>query len=730
MPFQPRTGWPANTSSPTDRARLALRTCLAALIAAAPLPLAAQDPDAPPSLEDLIPDSAVDNPDAWAEQGTDGPATVETDALSELEAETPIAEMPGMTVAWPEEVELDPLEELEPEEDIQFAELLEEAPQIAFDEAEIDAISASLVLGFPQKEPPFSERGDFVDRFAALSTIEELDEGDENVALLAARARKDQELLETLLRVYGYYDGEILRTIGSLEAGEEVASQRPQVRFDIIPGPRYTYGAIDLGALDTAPDAPALRDSFNIRVGDYLQSDTIMAERFNLDRALGETGYAFAEIDEPELLIDHERVEGDLTLPVRPNGKYVFGGIVGNDEEFLSSRHLATIARFEEGDVYKRSLAFDLRRAITATGLVSTVGVEAREVKAPQGDEPGVVAMDVTMERAKVRTISGAIGYGSEEGIRVQASWEHRNFFPPEGALRVRTVLGTREQMFGVTVRKNNFGGRDKVLTADAYASSVDTVAYDADTVAVAATYERLSTLLFQKPFSWAVGGGVIATDERNRVRGGIPRPRQTYLIGGVFGRFTIDTSDSILDPTRGFRVTGYLAPETSRSEGEQYYYLRNQVDAAYYQSVGERLVVAGRLRFASIQGAGLAGIAPSRRLYSGGGGSVRGYGYQAIGPKNDLLEPTGGRSLVEASLEARIGTGFLDGAVSIVPFVDAGSVSIETIPDFRFIKFGAGVGVRYATGFGPIRLDVGIPLNPDPDDSAVGVYISLGQAF
>ena len=650
--------------------------------------------------------------------------------MSELEAETPISDIPGMSVAWPEDIELDSMEPLEPEEDIEFVQLLEDAPQIAFDEAEIEELSDTLVLGFPQKEPPFSERGDFVDRFEALSTIEELGDGDENVAQLAARAKKDQELLDTLLRVYGYYDGEIIRTIGTREAGDETAAQRPRVRFDVIPGPRYAYGVIDLGDLDTAVDAIILRESFGIQAGDYLQSDTILTERFDLDRALGETGYAFAEIDEPELLIDHERVEGDLTMPVRPNGKYVFGDVVSNDEEFLSSRHLATIARFDPGDVYKRSLEFDLRRAITATGLVSTVGVEAREVVPPSGDEPGVVAMDVTMERAKLRTISGAIGYGSEEGIRVQASWEHRNFFPSEGALRLRGILGTREQLVGVTFRKNNFGGRDKVLTADAYASSVDTIAYDADTVALTGTYERTSTLLFQKPLAWGVGAEILATDERNRVIGGVPRPRQTYFIASVFGRATIDTSDSLLDPTRGFRLTGFLGPETSRTGGQQYYYLRNQVDASYYQSIGEKTVIAGRLRFASIQGSELTGIAPSRRLYAGGGGSVRGYGYQAIGPKNDFLEPTGGRSLVEASLEARIGTGLFDGALSVVPFVDAGSVSIDTIPDFRFIKFGAGLGVRYATGFGPIRLDVGIPLNPDPDDSAVGVYISLGQAF
>ncbi len=719
-----------NTRSRIDRAALSLATCLAALALVEATPLTAQDSGTPSSIEELIPDSAVENPDTWAEQGTDGEVAPATDAMSELEAETPISDIPGMSVAWPEDIELDSMEPLEPEEDIEFVQLLEDAPQIAFDEAEIEELSDTLVLGFPQKEPPFSERGDFVDRFEALSTIEELGDGDENVAQLAARAKKDQELLDTLLRVYGYYDGEIIRTIGTHEAGDETAAQRPRVRFDVIPGPRYAYGVIDLGDLDTAVDAIILRESFGIQAGDYLQSDTILTERFDLDRALGETGYAFAEIDEPELLIDHERVEGDLTMPVRPNGKYVFGDVVSNDEEFLSSRHLATIARFDPGDVYKRSLEFDLRRAITATGLVSTVGVEAREVVPPSGDEPGVVAMDVTMERAKLRTISGAIGYGSEEGIRVQASWEHRNFFPSEGALRLRGILGTREQLVGATFRKNNFGGRDKVLTADAYASSVDTIAYDADTVALTGTYERTSTLLFQKPLAWGVGAEILATDERNRVIGGVPRPRQTYFIASIFGRATIDTSDSLLDPTRGFRLTGFLGPETSRTGGQQYYYLRNQVDASYYQSIGEKTVIAGRLRFASIQGSELTGIAPSRRLYAGGGGSVRGYGYQAIGPKNDFLEPTGGRSLVEASLEARIGTGLFDGALSVVPFVDAGSVSIDTIPDFRFIKFGAGLGVRYATGFGPIRLDVGIPLNPDPDDSAVGVYISLGQAF
>ena len=108
----------------------------------------------------------------------------------------------------------------------------------------------------------------------------------------------------------------------------------------------------------------------------------------------------------------------------------------------------------------------------------------------------------------------------------------------------------------------------------------------------------------------------------------------------------------------------------------------------------------------------------------------MRGYGYRQIGPLNDTGDPLGGRSLVEFSLEARIGTPLMDGAISVVPFVDAGSVGLDPVPDFDTIKYGAGVGVRYDTGFGPLRLDVAVPLNPGPNDNWIAVYVALGQAF
>lgn len=719
----------------------ALCALAAGLLAAQPA--FAQDPQALPRLEDLIPDSAVENPEDWAasQEGVEDstpeqePDTGEDAAAFDLvtgqvpDAQTPLEPIPEIAVDWPEDLDLPDIDIPDTSDDIRFAE-----PEITTSPIDsnrfVERVNDELVLAFPSDPDAFTVRDDFIDRFEALSTIKELNGDGDNIALLAARARADEELIVDMLRVYGYYDSQVIRSVAAPEERGDAASETGQVRFDIVPGVRYRFGAINLGDLESAPDAATLRAAFAIQSGDPLSSDAIVEEKEDLDIALGEQGYPFAEIGESQLLIDHRRSEGDLTLPMSHNGKYRFGDVVSSLPDFLSGSHLAKIARFEAGDVFQRSLEADLRRAILATGLVSSISITPREVVAPANGDAGVVALDVDMTKAPLRTITGAIGYGSEEGIRVQASWEHRNLFPPEGALKVRGILGTREQLAGVTFTKNNFGGRDRIFSLDAYATTFDSDAVDARTVALVGSYERTSTLLYQKKLGWAVGAEILATDERNRIVSGIARPRRTFFIGSLSGRVTYDTSDSLLNPMEGFRLTAYAAPEISRTAGQEFFYVRLQGDASIYQKVTDNVVLAGRARVASIRGGELFGVAPSRRLYAGGGGSVRGYGFQAIGPANDLGEPTGGKSLVELSAEARIKTGFFDGALSVVPFFDLGSVSIKENPDFRFVKYGAGVGIRYETGFGPIRVDVGVPLNPGPQDSPVAVYVSLGQAF
>jgi len=700
-----------------------------------------------PDIDDLIPQEAIDNPEEWATRGV-------TNAPTEDAEVTPVPAVPAQplpvgdeTPAAPFDLEaaLDALSVIEPaplEPDPAaptFATI--DAPDLVeLPDLEQFELSDELVLAFPANRERFPEEDEFIDRFKALSAIEALESGAETIPQLAARARSDEALLTQILRNYGYYSAEVIhqlsggrRSFGENggDSAEPSVDADPKVRFDILPGSQYRFGRIDLGALDTLtdPDGSAMRDAFAIRPGDPLYSDRIVARQGELRIALGETGYPFAQVGEPELLVDHARQEGDLTLPVQPNGKFSFSEIVSSDPDFLSAEHLGRIARFEAGDGYQTSLQSDLRRAILATGLVSSVAITPRELTPPRDGEPGEVALDVDMERAPLRTISGAIGYGTEDGFKLEAGWEHRNLFPPEGALRLRGIIGTREQLASVSIRRNNFRARDQILTFDAYASDIETEAVDARTVALRGSFERVSNLLFQKPLSWQIGAELLYTDERNRVSSGVVRARQSYLIGGLFGSATIDASDDLLDPTNGYRVTGFLAPEVSRSLGQDSYYLRAQVDASTYRDVG-RVVLAGRVRGATIQGADPLDIAPSRRLYAGGGGSVRGYGFQGIGPRDTFDQPTGGGSLVEGAIEARIQTGLLGGAFEIVPFLDAGSVSTGSTPDFDQVQFGAGLGVRYKTSFGPIRVDVGVPLNPTEFDRPVVVYVSLGQAF
>jgi len=726
VPKTIRRACSANTNSPdTTSALTRVTSALAAALALAAQPVFAQDA---PSLEDLIPDSAVDNPEEWAQDGVTSEAAEQENTPLPLDPAAPLAEMPQVTIPWPDQVELPQLAPLEPEEPIVFASFEEQIPPIPLGSEE--RISEELVLVFPSDTTLFPERDEFLDRFKSLSTIEQLDD-EGNLARLRVQARNDEALLQQMLRVYGYYDAQVIRSVGEVDEEVEADLQQPAARFDVIPGVRYKFDTVDLGNLSaTGDDFEALRATFEIYPGDPISLDAIEMEQADLDTALGETGFPFAAIAEPDLLIDHDRVEGDLTMPVEPGGQYNLGVVTSDLPDFLSGEHLTQIARWDSGDLYRRSDEMDLRRAILATGLVGSVALTPVVVEEPVGDQPGLVNMAASLEPGPLRTLTGGIGYGTETGIRVDGSWEHRNFFPSEGMLRVRGTVGTQEQLLGVTVRKNNFTGRDRILTLDAYASTIDYDAYDARTISAIGTFERVSTILFQKRLSWSVGVELVATQESELDSDGNALERETYFVAALPLFAQLDTSDSLLDPTSGWRLSGNLSPEISDNDGVQSFYLRSQVDASYYQSIGENTVLAGRVRVASTPGAEIAGIAPSRRVYAGGGGSVRGYGFREIGPRNDEGNPIGGRSAIELSAEARIGTNFLDGAVSVVPFVDAGSVGEDALPGFDSIKFGAGVGLRYATGFGPLRLDVAFPLNPGPNDNWVAVYVALGQAF
>ena len=189
------------------------------------------------------------------------------------------------------------------------------------------------------------------------------------------------------------------------------------------------------------------------------------------------------------------------------------------------------------------------------------------------------------------------------------------------------------------------------------------------------------------------------------------------------------DSTDNLLDPTRGVRVTASVSPYPTFL-GSTIGVVQSKAALSAYYALDEdaRYVLAGRVGLGSIAGEELSDIPATRRFYAGGGGSVRGYAYRTLSPLGPDGRITGGRSLFEGSVEARIK---LTDTIGVVPFFDAGMAFESAVPNFKQrLQMAAGLGLRYYTAIGPIRLDVAAPLNPRKGDKPVAVYISIGQAF
>jgi translocation and assembly module TamA len=189
------------------------------------------------------------------------------------------------------------------------------------------------------------------------------------------------------------------------------------------------------------------------------------------------------------------------------------------------------------------------------------------------------------------------------------------------------------------------------------------------------------------------------------------------------------DTTDSKLDPTRGVRVGATVAAyPTFLGSTLDLFEAKGHMSAYYSLDEDSRYVLAGRVAAGSLAGSSLDDIPANLRFYSGGGGSVRGYAYDSLGPLGPNNSVIGGRSLFEASAEVRIK---VTDTIGIVPFFDAGNAFAANFPDFKDpLQMAAGLGLRYYTAIGPIRVDIAAPINRRSGDKPVAVYVSVGQAF
>ena len=595
---------------------------------------------------------------------------------------------------------------------------------------------------------------DLADLFNDLSALEDGDGKASNAAMVRARLTADADLMQRVLASEGYYDARVTTRIdrsggegqnggvgpgaggggapgqGASAAPASAAPPAERVRrplvaiIDVVPGQRYTLSDIIINAGATEPPT-LIADNFPIKVGEPIVAQRIQGAEAGLALKLPEEGYPFATVGQRDILLDGQTGDGVYTLPIDIGPRARFGGFETTGNLAFDVEHVQVLSRFKRGELYDSRQVDDLRQALVATGLFATVAVEPQKTGEAVGDGTEYVTMLVTQEAGPPRTIAASAGYGTGEGLRVEGSWTHRNMFPPEGALIFRGVLGTQEQALGATFRRSNAGRRDRSFELVAEVSRNNFDAFEAFTGRLGARVSYDSTPIWQKKLTYSYGLDLIATseDDYDFTRGA--RDRSVYYIAGLSGQVGFDRTDSLLDPTKGFRIVTLLQPEGSLS-GRFSPYARARVDVSGYYPVTDNIVLAGRVRVGSILGASRERLAPSRRFYAGGGGSVRGFGFQELGPKDPNLDPIGGRSVNEAAFETR----YRFGNFGIVGFVDAGQVYRGSTPTFSDLRFGAGIGGRFYTNFGPMRLDVATPIARQPGEARVSVYVSIGQAF
>ncbi len=543
-----------------------------------------------------------------------------------------------------------------------------------------------------------------------------------NATQVSARAKEDEALVVRLLKSLGYYDATAISTI-------ETAAGTPGRLKAIVsaqPGRLYTLSSIVVQAAQTTPP-DLVRRQLPLKVGDAIQADRIQGAEANVSLTLPQMGYPFVKVGERDILLDDESptATGAYTLPVDVGPRASFGQLRTEGDTVFNIEHLNVFPRFEPGELYDNRLTDDLRNALVATSLFQSVSVVPQRTGQINADGTEQVDLLVRQTKGPARTLGGNVGFSTGQGFRAEGTWQHRNLFPYEGALIASVIAGTQEQGVAGTFRRANAGRRDRTFSLTAGANHSNYDAYEAFTTSVGVRWSYDSTPIWQKPLTYYYGGELVGTNESvyDFTRG--ENVRRTYGIVALPGQVLFDRSDSLLNPSKGYRLRVNLSPETS-VQGSVRPYVRAMVEGTFYYPVSSSVVIAGRAKAGTIQGVARDDLAPSRRYYGGGGGSVRGYGYQRLGPFDPNGDPVGGRSLNEFALEAR----YRFGDFGIVPFVDAGNSYESTTPDLSSLRYGAGIGGRFYTSFGPMRVDIATPLNPREGDGKVALYISIGQAF
>ena len=540
--------------------------------------------------------------------------------------------------------------------------------------------------------------------------------------------------VNSALRSRGFYDGEVRASVdgrpvadaAALDAidAQPDAAQIP-IAMTVDTGPRYRLGIVAIRpAGENVSLADVDRSRIGLAVGDPADAAAIIAAQDKVVGELRKQGYALASAKR-EVVVDHATRQAEVTYIVAAGPPAKMGPVSFSGTNKVNTTFLQLRVPFSEGEPYDPAKIELLRGRLTSLGVFNAVRIKPATALDANGELP----IDVDLTDRLPRSFGFGMSYETQLGFAVNGFWTHRNLFGQAESLRLSGEINHIGQ--GQAIIDTGFAFRAAFRKPDWWLAGQDARLDAAARREVLAAYTRSAVIFgggIDRTISpaWQVRAGLSAEYARI-TRNGIT---QLYTMLGVPATVLLNKANSDLEPTHGYRLQLDMTPWVDFGNGGDFFTIMRLTGRSYFDLAEPgRTVLATRASFGTEPALSIGGIPPDKLFYAGGGGSVRGFVYQSAGPRDAFNNPLGGASVVEGSVELRQRIGEAFGAVA---FVDAGSAYPDYLPNFSLFapRVGAGAGVRYYTDFGPIRFDVGLPLNRRSGDPPFGIYVSLGQAF
>lgn len=541
---------------------------------------------------------------------------------------------------------------------------------------------------------------------------------------LSRRARTDRENAVRLLHSLGYYDGSSYYDIEEpvKEGGKAI------VHLLLEPGERYLLGDIHL-SYEPAPSPLSSLENVKgksvpyaidgIDSGHPAVAEEILEAVAEVPDKLHTMGYPLAEVTQTKYQLDKANKKLNAFVCIDPGPSALMGDVHISGNKDVDADYLKKMVTWKKGQPWDERRMAAYREELQKTGLFRSVEVKAGPFDEKAGkNEPVDFPVHAEVQEGTFRSAAISGRYATDTGIGIQAGWSHRNLLGAGEKLDIHTPFAQDKRGIQLDFEKPFFGNKDQKLIAGTSFLKEETDAYDTTALnGYVGIERRLSPTWWASIKMFAEQGSV--TRER----------KDDYHYGSVIAGLRRDTRNNMLEPSSGTHVLFEGAPVTGYYQGDFTGFSAKVSASAYYALFEDRkLVLAGRMALGSFYGADLDNIPPSLRFYAGGGGSVRGYAYQAIGPKDKYGDPLGGRSFQEINLEVRYR---ITERIGIVPFIDGGMIYEKACPEFfSDLQWAVGLGLRYYTPIGPLRFDVAVPLEKKEDDRGYQFYISIGQAF